>query len=66
MYAQMVQPSCRRRVVDMDPGTGKLKVRRFIAVDDCGVQIARSRSPADPRAVPVVTVDLGGPVTTGT
>ena len=26
-------------VVDVDPGTGKVKVRRFIAVDDCGVRI---------------------------
>ncbi len=26
-------------VVDIDPGTGKVVVRRFIAVDDCGVQI---------------------------
>jgi carbon-monoxide dehydrogenase large subunit len=26
-------------VVDIDPGTGKVKVRRFIAVNDCGVQI---------------------------
>jgi carbon-monoxide dehydrogenase large subunit len=26
-------------VVDVDPGTGEVKVRRFIAVDDCGVQI---------------------------
>ena len=24
-------------VVDVDPGTGEVKVRRFIAVDDCGV-----------------------------
>src|SRR6201989_883556 len=26
-------------VVDVDPGTGHVKVRRFIAVDDCGVRI---------------------------
>jgi len=26
-------------VVDVDPGTGKVPVRRFIAVDDCGVRI---------------------------
>jgi carbon-monoxide dehydrogenase large subunit len=26
-------------VVDVDPGTGVVTVRRFIAVDDCGVQI---------------------------
>jgi len=26
-------------VVDIDPGTGKVTVRRFIAVDDCGVRI---------------------------
>jgi aerobic carbon-monoxide dehydrogenase large subunit len=26
-------------VVDVDPGTGQVSVRRFIAVDDCGVQI---------------------------
>jgi carbon-monoxide dehydrogenase large subunit len=26
-------------VVDVDPGTGKVTVRRFVAVDDCGVQI---------------------------
>ena len=26
-------------VTDVDPGTGMVKVRRFIAVDDCGVQI---------------------------
>ncbi len=26
-------------VVDVDPGTGKVWVRRFIAVDDCGVRI---------------------------
>jgi carbon-monoxide dehydrogenase large subunit len=26
-------------VVDIDPGTGKAAVRRFIAVDDCGVRI---------------------------
>jgi carbon-monoxide dehydrogenase large subunit len=26
-------------VVDMDPGTGKVTVRRFVAVDDCGVRI---------------------------
>jgi aerobic carbon-monoxide dehydrogenase large subunit len=26
-------------VVDIDPGTGKVSVRRFVAVDDCGVQI---------------------------
>ncbi len=26
-------------VVDIDPDTGKVKVRRFIAVNDCGVQI---------------------------
>jgi carbon-monoxide dehydrogenase large subunit len=26
-------------VVDVDPGTGQVKVRRFIAVDDCGVRI---------------------------
>src|SRR5258708_3053108 len=25
-------------VVDVDPGTGKVDVRRFIAVDDCGVR----------------------------
>jgi carbon-monoxide dehydrogenase large subunit len=26
-------------VVDVDPGTGEVKVRRFIAVDDCGTRI---------------------------
>ena len=26
-------------VVDVDPGTGEVKVRRFIAVDDCGARI---------------------------
>ncbi|MCW2944893.1 MAG: carbon-monoxide dehydrogenase large subunit [Actinoallomurus sp.] len=26
-------------VVDVDPGTGKVSVRRFVAVDDCGVRI---------------------------
>jgi aerobic carbon-monoxide dehydrogenase large subunit len=26
-------------VVDVDPGTGEIKVRRFISVDDCGVRI---------------------------
>ncbi|HYZ56006.1 MAG TPA: aerobic carbon-monoxide dehydrogenase large subunit [Streptosporangiaceae bacterium] len=26
-------------VADVDPGTGKVKVRRFVAVDDCGVRI---------------------------
>jgi carbon-monoxide dehydrogenase large subunit len=26
-------------VVDVDPGTGKVHMRRFIAVDDCGVRI---------------------------
>jgi carbon-monoxide dehydrogenase large subunit len=26
-------------VADVDPGTGEVKVRRFIAVDDCGVRI---------------------------
>jgi aerobic carbon-monoxide dehydrogenase large subunit len=26
-------------VVDVDPGTGKVDVRRFVAVDDCGVRI---------------------------
>ena len=26
-------------VVDVDPGTGEVSVRRFIAVDDCGVRI---------------------------
>ena len=26
-------------VVDVDPGTGQVAVRRFIAVDDCGVRI---------------------------
>src|SRR5215211_6626574 len=26
-------------VVDIDPGTGQVSVRRFIAVDDCGVRI---------------------------
>ncbi len=26
-------------VVDVDPGTGQVKVRRFVAVDDCGVKI---------------------------
>jgi carbon-monoxide dehydrogenase large subunit len=26
-------------VVDIDPGTGKVRLRRFIAVDDCGVRI---------------------------
>ncbi|MET8004766.1 aerobic carbon-monoxide dehydrogenase large subunit [Nonomuraea glycinis] len=25
--------------VDVDPGTGQVKVRRFVAVDDCGVRI---------------------------
>ena len=28
-------------VVDVDPGTGEVKVRRFIAVDDCGVRSTR-------------------------
>jgi len=26
-------------VTDVDPGTGQVQIRRFIAVDDCGVQI---------------------------
>jgi carbon-monoxide dehydrogenase large subunit len=26
-------------VVDVDPGTGAVKVRRFVAVDDCGTRI---------------------------
>ncbi len=26
-------------VVDLDPGTGEVRVRRFVAVDDCGVRI---------------------------
>jgi carbon-monoxide dehydrogenase large subunit len=26
-------------VVDVDPGTGEVKLRRFVAVDDCGVRI---------------------------
>jgi len=26
-------------VTDVDPGTGKVQVRRFVAVDDCGVRI---------------------------
>ena len=26
-------------VVDVDPGTGKVSLRRFVAVDDCGVRI---------------------------
>jgi carbon-monoxide dehydrogenase large subunit len=26
-------------VVDVDPGTGKVRVKRFVAVDDCGVQV---------------------------
>ncbi len=26
-------------VTDVDPGTGEVKIRRFIAVDDCGVRI---------------------------
>ena len=26
-------------VTDVDPGTGEVRVRRFIAVDDCGVRI---------------------------
>jgi aerobic carbon-monoxide dehydrogenase large subunit len=26
-------------VTDVDPGTGEVKVRRFVAVDDCGVRI---------------------------
>jgi aerobic carbon-monoxide dehydrogenase large subunit len=26
-------------VTDVDPGTGRVRVRRFVAVDDCGVQI---------------------------
>jgi carbon-monoxide dehydrogenase large subunit len=26
-------------VTDVDPGTGKVEIRRFIAVDDCGVRI---------------------------
>jgi carbon-monoxide dehydrogenase large subunit len=26
-------------VTDVDPGTGQVKIRRFIAVDDCGVRI---------------------------
>jgi aerobic carbon-monoxide dehydrogenase large subunit len=26
-------------VVDVDPGTGKVSVRRFVAVDDCGIRI---------------------------
>ena len=27
-------------VVDIDPDTAEVKVRRFIAVDDCGVRIS--------------------------
>jgi carbon-monoxide dehydrogenase large subunit len=30
---------CYICVVDVDPGTGAVKVRRFIAVDDCGTRI---------------------------
>jgi len=30
---------CYICVVDVDPGTGQVKVRRFIAVDDCGTRI---------------------------
>ena len=30
---------CYVCVVDVDPGTGQVKVRRFIAVDDCGTRI---------------------------
>ena len=30
---------CYICVVDVDPGTGHVKVRRFIAVDDCGTRI---------------------------
>ena len=26
-------------VVDIDPGTAQVKVRRFVAVDDCGTRI---------------------------
>jgi len=29
-------------VVEVDPGTGKVVVRRFVAVDDCGVRINQS------------------------
>lgn len=27
------------RLVEVDPGTGQVAVRRFVAVDDCGVRI---------------------------
>ena len=30
---------CYICVVDVDPGTGQVKIRRFIAVDDCGTRI---------------------------
>ncbi len=30
---------CYIAVVDVDPGTGEVKMRRFIAVDDCGTRI---------------------------
>lgn len=30
---------CYICVVDVDPGTGQVKIRRFVAVDDCGVRI---------------------------
>ena len=30
---------CYICVVDVDPGTGRVKVRRFVAVDDCGTRI---------------------------
>ena len=30
---------CYICVVDVDPGTGQVKVRRFVAVDDCGTRI---------------------------
>ena len=30
---------CYICVVDVDPGTGQVKIRRFVAVDDCGTRI---------------------------